>query len=61
MNMHINETWNDQTVMDLYNGKTGTGEIGGNGNNTAVGNGNIGVLKRPAAEDRSACEQQLHG
>ena len=60
MNMNINETWNDQTVMQFNDGKAFLGKGGGNGNNTALVNGEVHILKASVQKNGSAGQQQIH-
>ncbi len=41
MNVNINETWNDKTMIQFHDGRAVSGKTGGNGNNTPFGNGNF--------------------
>jgi hypothetical protein len=50
MDMNINETWNDQAVIQFNNPCTALGKGGANGNNAAFGNGNVQGLKASPAE-----------
>jgi hypothetical protein len=60
MNVNINETWNDETMMQFNDGSALSGKTGGNGNNTPFGNGNFQRLEAPAAKDGPAGQQQTH-
>ena len=60
MNVNINETWNYQSVMQFNDGSAASGKIGGNGNNTPLGNGNIQRLKASVEKDSSSGQQQMH-
>ena len=60
MNMDINETWNYQTIMQFNDGSAFTGKGGGNGNNTALVNGNIHILELSVPENGPAGQQQTH-
>ena len=60
MNMDINETWNYQTIMQFNDGSAFTGKGGGNGNNTALVNGNIHILEFSIPENGPAGQQQTH-
>ena len=60
MNVNIYETWNNEMVIQFNDGSAVTGKAGGDGNNTAFGNGNIQGLEAPAAKDGPAGQQQTH-
>ena len=61
MNMNINETWNDQMIMQFNDGKPFREEGRRIVNNTAFGNGNIHILKSSVQKNGSAGQQQIHG
>ena len=57
MNMDINETWNNQMVVQFNDGKAFLGKGGGNGNKTALVNRNIQVLNGSNTKNGSAGQQ----
>ena len=61
MHMHIGETWNKKTIMQFDHTKAIPRKRGGNGNNTALVNGNIQTLKTAVPEHAAAGQQILHG
>ena len=60
MHVNINETRNNPTIIYFNNKTAFLGKVGGNGNNTSVGNGNIGGNKLSALIHRTAGQQQIH-
>jgi hypothetical protein len=60
MNVNINETWNDKTMIDFNGGIAGSGKVGRNGNNTTVGNGDVRMFKCSVSKNRPTGQQQLH-
>jgi hypothetical protein len=56
MNVDIDETWNDQTIMQLDHGNV----FLGNGNNTTLVNGKVTIYKVPIQKNGSASQQQTH-
>ena len=60
MNVNINETWNDKTMIQFHDGRAVSGKTGGNGNNTPFGNGNFQGMESPAEKDGPAGQQQTH-
>ena len=61
MHMHIGETWNKKTIMQFNHTKAIPRKRGGNGNNTALVNGNIQTLKAAVPKHAAASQQILHG
>ena len=60
MDMDINETWNDQLIMQFNDGSTLLRNGGRNGNNTAFIHENIGVDETFTGIHGSALQQQTH-
>ena len=56
MYMHIDETWNDQTIVNPDH----RGVLLRNGNNTALVHRQIHILKMPVQEDGPAGQQYAH-
>ncbi len=60
MNVNINETWNQTAVMQFNDGKAFLWKGAGDGNNTAVGNSDIQILKASVQKNGPAGQQQIH-
>lgn len=60
MHVDINETWNNETMIQFKDGSAVPGKAGGNGNNTPLGNGNFQGLELPAAKDGPSGQHQTH-
>ena len=60
MDMNINETWNDQLILQFNDGSTLLGNGGRNGNNAALVYENIGIYESIPGVDCSAFQQQTH-
>jgi len=60
MNVNINETRRQQTVMQFKNAKTLAGKIGTDGNNTAAGNSDVQPPETRVRKHPSASQQQFH-
>ncbi|MDY5613510.1 hypothetical protein [Dysosmobacter sp.] len=56
--MNIDETWDDQTIMQFNDGSVLP--RGRNGNNTALINGKVHILKASVQKNGSAGQQQAH-
>ena len=60
MDVYINEAWDYETMIQFKDGAALSGKGGGNGNNTALGNGDIQRLEAPVAKNGPAGQQKTH-
>ena len=58
MNVHINETWNNKTIVQFNDGKTFLRK--GIGNNTTLADRNVLILEAAVRENGAAGQQQAH-
>lgn len=62
MNVNINETGKHSGIMKINGGSAGeTGEMAGNGNNTALRNGEIGGTELAVLKQHSIFQQIRQG